>query len=247
MRWRFFLGPLVLVLLWALITTAGFVRPIYLPPPSRVFESLLSLLSDTPFWRDIGATLYRTIAAFVVSAVFGILLGVPLGVWRKLYESVEIVLDFFRSMPSPALIPLAMLLLGLGDLSRIAVAAFTCALVNTVQAAYAVRSVSRPRIVAARVSGAKGFFLTRCVLIPSIMPGLVAGWRITLSLSLIIVVVSEMFIGTTTGLGMRINDFHLMFRSTEMYASIIVVGVIGYMLNKLIEITEKHFVHWTGR
>jgi len=246
-KWRLLLGPVILILLWAAITTLGLVRPIFLPSPSQVFITLTSLLSDGPLWRDIGATLYRTTIAFVISAILGVVIGVPLGVWRKLYESIEILLDFFRSMPSPALIPLAMLLFGLGDLSRIAVAAFTCALINAVQTAYAVRSISRQRILAARVAGAKGFFLTTHVLIPSIMPGLVAGWRITLSLSLIIVVVSEMFIGTNTGLGMRIYDYHLMFRSAEMYAAIFVVGVIGYFLNKIIEIAESRFVHWGGR
>jgi len=84
------------------------------------------------------------------------------------------------------------------------------------------------------------------VFIPSVILGVVAGWRITLSLSLIIIVVSEMFIGTRSGLGMRIYDYHLMFRSAEMYASILVVGLMGYALNKAIELAERRFVHWTG-
>jgi sulfonate transport system permease protein len=246
-RWRVLFGPAILVVLWTAITASGLVRPIFLPSPWHVLSTLVSLLAEGLLWSDAGATLYRTGAAFLIAAVIGIALGVPLGIWIRFYESLEIVFDFFRSMPSPALIPLAMLLFGLGNISRIAVAAFTCSLTNAIQAEYAVRTIPRQRILGARLSGAKGFFLFTHVLIPSVLPGLVAGWRITLSLSLIIVVVSEMFIGTRTGLGMRIYDYHLMFRSSEMYATILIVGLIGYGLNKFVEIAERRFVHWTGR
>jgi NitT/TauT family transport system permease protein len=246
-KWWIVLGPLVLLALWAAVTGLGLVRPIFLPSPWRVLSTLGALLADGQLWRDAGATLYRTGIAFLIAAVVGVVVGVPLGVWARLYESVEVVFDFFRSMPSPALIPLAMLLFGLGDMSRIAVAAFTCSLVNALQAAYAVRAIPRHRVLGARLAGAKGMYLFVHVLMPSVLPGLVAGWRITLSLSLIIVVVSEMFIGTRTGLGMRIYDFHLMFRSAEMYASVLVVGLIGYALNKIVEVAERRFVHWSGR
>jgi NitT/TauT family transport system permease protein len=246
-RWRILIGPVLIIALWAAITSTGLVRPLFLPSPWSVISTLGSLLADGPLWHDIGATLYRTGAAFFISAVIGIALGVPLGIWSRFYESLEVVFDFFRSMPSPALIPIAMLLFGLGDLSRIAVSAFTCSLVNAIQTAYAVRSIPRQRVLAAHLAGARGYFLLHRVLIPSVLPGLVAGWRITLSLSLIIVVVSEMFIGTRTGLGMRIYDYHLMFRSSEMYAAILAVGIIGYGLNKLVAISEKRFVHWSGR
>lgn len=246
-KWWILIGPLALLALWGAITGLGLVRPIFLPTPWRVLSTLGALLTDGPLWDDAGATLYRTSIAFLIAATVGVIVGVPLGIWARLYESVEVVFDFFRSMPSPALIPLAMLLFGLGDLSRIAVAAFTCSLINAIQTAYAVRAIPRYRVLGARLAGAKGVFLFARVLMPSVLPGLVAGWRITLSLSLIIVVVSEMFIGTRTGLGMRIYDFHLMFRSAEMYASVLVVGLIGYALNKIIEVAERRFVHWGGR
>jgi len=247
MRWQILLGPVILVVLWTAVTAAGFIRPLFLPPPWQVFSTLFSLSARGELWRDTSATLYRTGVAFVIAAFAGLIVGVPMGIWQRFYESFEIVFDFFRSLPSPALIPLAMMLFGIGNLSRISVAAFTCSLVNAIQAAYAVRSISRHRVLAARLAGAKGLFLMTNVFIPSVIPGVVAGWRITLSLSLIIIVVSEMFIGTRSGLGMRIYDYHLMFRSAEMYASILVVGLMGYGLNKAIEIAERRFVHWTGR
>jgi sulfonate transport system permease protein len=247
MRWRIVIGPAVILALWFAVTVAGFIRPLFLPSPWQVIQALYSLAVNGPLWGDLAATLFRTIVAFLIAAGIGLLVGVPLGMWRKLYESLEVVFDFFRSLPSPALIPLAMLLFGLGNLSRIAVAGFTCALINAIQASYSVRSIPRVRVMAAKLSGAKGLFLVSHVLVPSVMPGLVAGWRITLSLCLIIILVTEMFIGTSEGLGMRINDYHMMFRSPEMYATIAIAGFTGYSLNKTLELAEKRFVHWPGR
>jgi ABC-type nitrate/sulfonate/bicarbonate transport system permease component len=247
MKWRMFGGPIAVLLVWSAVTATNIIRPLFLPPPWHVFSALYSLAAHGPLWADLSATLYRTLAAFLISVVLGLSIGIPLGGWHKLYESFEVVFDFFRSLPSPALIPLAMLLFGLGNLSRITVAAFTCSLINAVQAAYAVRSIPGYRVVAARLSGARGRFLLLYVLLPSIAPGVIAGWRITLSLSLVIIVVTEMFIGTNAGLGMRINDFHLMFRSAEMYATIFTVGVAGYTSNKVLEVAERSFVHWRNQ
>ena len=247
MKWRIIIGPILIVAIWSALTVTELVRPLFLPSPWHVGRALYSLATNGPLWRDLAATLFRAIVAFLLAAGAGLIIGVPLGAWKKLYESFEVVFDFFRSLPSPALIPLAMLLFGLGNLSRIVVAAFTCTLINAVQAAYAVRTIPRFRITAAKLSGAKGLFLISSVFIPSVIPDIVAGWRITLSLSLIIILVTEMFIGTTVGLGMRINEFHLMFRSAEMYAAILVAGLSGYSLNKAVEIIERRFVHWAGR
>lgn len=247
MRTRVIIGPVIVLVVWAVVSGSGLIKPLFLPPPWRVLSSLYSLATDGPLWGDIAATLYRTAAAFSIAVVVGLAVGIPLGVWRRLYQSFEVVFDFFRSMPSPALIPLAMLLFGVGNLSRIAVAGFTCSLINAIQAAYAVNSIPRHRVLAARLVGARGYLLMESVLIPSILPGIVAGWRITLSLALIIVVVSEMFIGTRTGLGMRIYDYHLMFRSAEMYAVILVVGLVGYGLNKALEVGERRCLHWVGK
>ena len=246
-RWRLLVGPAGLFALWSLVTWAGLVRPLFLPTPWKVLSALWFLLAEGPLWSDMAATLYRTITAFTLAAILGLLIGIPLGVSRQFYESSEIVLDFFRSLPSPALIPLAMLLLGLGDLSRISVAAFTCTLINAIQAAYALGDVPEQRLIAAKLAGARGTFLVRHVLVPSVVPRIVAGWRVTLSLSLIIIVVTEMFIGTQRGLGMRIYDSHLMFRSADMYAAILVVGVMGYLLNKGIEVLDQRLVHWRGK
>jgi len=240
-------GPVGALILWSSFTYGGLVKPLFLPPPHAVCTALWTLAIDGPLLWDLGTTFYRTLLAFGISIGVGLLVGVPLGLSRKTYESSEVVFDFLRSMPSPVMIPLAMLFFGLGDASRIAVAAFTCGLINALQTVYAVRSIPKQRVHAARLAGAEGSLIFFHVLVPSALPILVAGWRITLSLALIVVVVTEMFIGTQSGLGMRVLDSHLMFRIPEMYAGIVAVGMVGYGLNKSVEAAERRFVHWSEK
>lgn len=246
MRVHALFGPLVVLAIWVTVAAFSLVSPVIVPSPWRVAGSFAKLTTDGLLLVDLGATTYRTLVAFGLSAVLGIALGIPLGVWRLFHASAQAVIDFLRSLPSPALIPLAILFFGLGDAARIAVATFTCLLINAVQVAHAVTSIPRQRVLAARLAGAQRAFLLKEVLIPSILPGLINGWRITISISLIVIIVTEMFIGTRYGLGMRINDLHLMLRTSDMYAYILVVGSLGYVLNLCLETLERKLVHWKG-
>lgn len=99
MTWRTLIGPASVVLVWAAVTSFGLVRPLFLPPPLDVLSSLYLLLVDGPLWSDIVATIYRTVAAFLLAAFFGLLLGVPLGVSRKFYDATEVVLDYRYCFP----------------------------------------------------------------------------------------------------------------------------------------------------
>lgn len=244
---RQLLGPTSLLLIWWSVSALHVVSTVFVPTPTSVAAAWWQQITRDSLLQHLGATLYRTFGAFAIAVVAGLAVGLMLGTFKRLYEVLEIPLDFFRSLPSPVLIPVAMLLLGLGDAARISVAAFTCTLINCVQAAYAVRSLPVRRIQAARLLGARRWRLIRDVVVPGMLPALFAGWRITLSLSLIIIVVTEMFIGTQLGLGMRILDLHLAFRIPAMYAVVLTVGITGYAINKSIEVVEHRCVHWAGR
>lgn len=245
MRLLPWLGVTLALITWALFS--AFIQPIFLPGPVAVFRAYWTLATQGDLWAHTGSTVWRTAAAFTGSSIAGLAVGIPLGRSRLANGLAEPLVDFFRSLPSPALIPISMLLFGLGDLARIAVALFTCTLINAVQAAFAVRSIPRRRVEAATILGADRWRLISGVLVPSMLPALVAGWRITLSLALIIIVVTEMFIGTHRGLGMIILDSHMLFRLPTMYAYVFQVGMLGYILNKSIDHATRRLVHWEGQ
>lgn len=247
MRPRFLVGPFVLIIIWAIVTESGLVKPLFLPTPRALVIEVFGALKSGDLVVDAIVTVRRTLLAFTLSTVLGLLVGVPVGIFRRFGDSAELILDFFRSLPSPALVPLAMLMFGLGDAARISVAAFTCTLINALQIAYAVRSISQQRIAIARLEGASGRFLFINVLVPSIAPALTSTLRVTVSLSLIIIVVSEMFIGSEYGLGARILDLHLVYNIPLMYGYILILGLLGYALNTILAKLDAYFVHWRTR
>jgi len=112
---------------------------------------------------------------------------------------------------------------------------------------YGVHLGKELRIKAAKTMKVKGFTLFQKIVFPEALPQIFSGMRIAISLSLIIVVVTEMFIGTNFGLGRRIIDAQLVYRISEMYAVIIIAGILGYLINKGFIFGEKKIVHWRGK
>jgi NitT/TauT family transport system permease protein len=123
------IGPLLLLGLWELAISAKWVKPVLLPPPGDTLIFLWKSLISGAMNIDLLATLRRTLYAFGVATLVGVPLGIALGSSRNIYRSVEFLVDFFRSTPSSALIPLFLLIFGITDLNKVAIAAFAAVLV----------------------------------------------------------------------------------------------------------------------
>lgn len=241
------LGAAGFVALWWLAALLRLADPVLLPPPDETFRDTLASLAAGPLLHDTSRTLVRTLAAFGIAAAVGVPLGVALGASPRLYAGVEFVIDFFRSTPASALFPLFLLLFGVGEGTKIAVAAFGAALVILFNAAYGVMHARRTRVLAARVMGASGPRILWDVLLLEALPQILVGMRAGVSLALVIVVVAEMFIGSTDGLGQRVIQAQALFESGLMYGTIFVAGSLGYLLNLAFLLAERRFVHWSGR
>lgn len=241
------IGPLALFIVWDIVVRAGLIRAILLPPPSATVTTLLSGLLGGPLLNDFLVTLWRSTQAFVIAAAVGMPLGVLLGSNQKAYRSVEFLIDFFRSTPSSALIPLFLLIFGVSDINKVAIAAFGALLIVVFNSAYGVINARQQRVMAARVMGASRWQIFKDVLIwESLQPSFV-GLRSAVSMALVIVVVAEMFIGSDNGLGHRIIDAQQVLNVKTMYAAILAAGALGYALNLLFLLLERRIVHWSGR
>ncbi len=238
------IGPLLILIIWTLVSKFELVDAFLLPAPLSVAHSLWEVLNTQSILPDALATLIRTLVAFLLSALFGIPLGIWLGHKRPLYESMEFVIDFFRSTPSAALFPLFLLLFGIGDVSKIAVAIFASILIIIFNTAYGVMNTSPTRALATTLMGATIVQRLRYVLFWESLPQTFIGLRNAISLALVLIVVTEMFIGTTVGLGHRIIDAQISYQIPEMYAIILITGLLGYALNLAFHCVETRFVHW---
>jgi ABC-type nitrate/sulfonate/bicarbonate transport system permease component len=242
-----FIGPVVLFIIWDLVVRLGFIKAILLPPPIDALGALLSGLAGGPLLKDFAVTVWRTVQAFLIAAAVGMPLGVLLGSNEKAYRSVEFLIDFFRSTPSSALIPLFLMIFGVSDINKVAIAAFGALLIVIFNSAYGVINARKQRVMAAKVMGASRWQVFKDVLIwESLQPSFV-GLRSAVSMALVIVIVAEMFIGADTGLGNRIINSQQVMNVKDMYASILAAGALGYALNILFLVLERRIVHWSGR
>jgi len=246
-KWLPAIGPVALFILWDLVVRLGFIKPILLPTPTDTLAALVTGLAGGPLLMDFAVTVWRTLQAFLIAAAIGVPLGVLLGSNEKAYRSVEFLIDFFRSTPSSALIPLFLLIFGVSDVNKVAIAAFGALLIVVFNSAYGVINARKQRVMAARVMGASRWQIFKDVLVwESLQPSFV-GLRSAVSMALVIVIVAEMFIGSDNGLGHRIIDAQQVLNVKSMYAAILAAGALGYALNILFLVAERRIVHWSGR
>lgn len=241
------IGPVVLLVVWDLVVRFGFIKAILLPPPIDTLITLITGMSGGALLYDFWVTLYRTLVAFGIAWVAGMPLGIVLGSNERAYRSVEFVIDFFRSTPASALIPLFLLIFGTSDVNKIAIAAFGAWLLIVFNCAYGVINARKQRVAAAKVMGATRWQIFKDVLIWESLQASFVGLRSAVSMALVIVVVAEMFIGSESGLGHKIINAQQVMNTKMMYAAIMSAGILGYALNILFLAVEKRIVHWSGR
>jgi NitT/TauT family transport system permease protein len=241
------IGPILLILIWAIASWLQLVDKFFLPGPFTTIKKLAELLGSGIIIGDLLSTLERVVLSFVIAIIIGLPLGLWLGRSEKIYRSVEFIIDFFRSTPATALFPLFLLVFGITDKSKIAVAAFASMLIIIFNTAYGVMHAKKARILAAQIMGATKSQIFRWILFWESLPQTFIGLRSAISLSLVIIVVTEMFIGTTSGLGRRIIDAQITYEIPSMYAIILLTGIVGYLFNLLFIAVEKRFLHWSGK
>jgi NitT/TauT family transport system permease protein len=240
-------GVVGLIVVWYLAVWFQVVDPVLLPSPTNTFWAFWKGMNGGALAFDFLKTVQRTIISTLIAAAIAIPLGIFLGSSERLYRSVEFIIDFFRSTPASAMFPLFLVLFGVGDKTKISVAAFGAMLVILFNVAYGVMNARKTRLLAAKVMGASRLRVLTDVMLLESLPQTFIGLRNGVSLALVIIVVAEMFIGSTDGLGHRVFEAQQLFEMPDMYAAIFAAGALGYGLNLLFLLVERQFVHWSGK
>ncbi len=241
--------PFLFLLIWHNTAAKNIFSPLILPSPQAVWHSFIEILTknELSVWPDALRTLYRMFAGLFLGIALGVPLGLGMGYLKTIYQLFEFPVDFLRSIPATALIPLFLLILGLGEVAKISLVALVVTLLVCIHTTYGLRHAEPTRLLIGKTMCLKTFQIFRHILLPEALPHISIGIRIALSFSIILVIVTEMFIGTTYGLGRRILDAQLVYRTSEMYALIFFTGLLGYALNSLYLSCEKKWVHWAGK
>ena len=243
---RWLVGPMMIILSWWALTTVGFVKPIFLPPPEQVLKTIFHLFmnSDVSIVGDMIATLRRVLIGLAMGIMIGLPLGLLLGYFDWLHDIWELPIDFFRSTPVTALFPFFLLLFGIGDTGKVAIVSWAVALILVINAISGVRSCSNARSNYLKSIGANSFQTVIWLLFPESLPHIISGIRIAISQSFIVVIVTEMFYGSSKGLGYQLYTAALMYKSDQVIALIIISGGLGYLINKMTERLGKIIVFW---
>lgn len=193
--------------------------------------------------QDLIPSILRTLAGFAISAVIGIVVGMVTGYYRAAREWTSAVFDFLRSLPTPLLIPVALVIFGLGGRMVVAVivtAAVWPVLINT---ANATAGLEPTLVDTARVLGLRGrAFLWRLVL-PAVSPQIFAGLRVAISVSLAVMVVAEI-LGGGSGIGYFISSAQQSFQITDSWAGVVVLCLLGWAFDSLFLLAERRLLAW---
>jgi len=242
-RWSGVVFLVLLGLLWEAAGRGGWVHKLLFPPASVILSTFWDLLVSGEILRHLGVSLWRAALGYAAAAIFAIALGVAMGYWRRVYEACEILIELLRAVPPPAVIPLAMVFLGIGDALKVFIIFFACAfpiLINTVDG---VRGVDPVLIRTARTFGLSRLQTVWKVILPVAGPSIMTGLRIATAIALILTVISEM-IGATSGIGYFILGSQRTLHITQMYAGILVLALTGYAINRAFLLVDARLMAW---
>jgi ABC-type nitrate/sulfonate/bicarbonate transport system permease component len=233
--------PLVVI---ALIWVWSASSDVYYYPP---LQDVLKTFNDTwvfeRFGSDVVPSLVRLSIGYVIAVAVGVAGGVALGMSPVLRRVLAPVVEFLRAIPAPALLPFALLVLGVGNNSKIFVIAFVCLWPILLNAIDGVSSVDPTLVDTGRVYRIPARDRLRSVVLPAAAPQIFAGMRTSLSLALILMVISEM-VASSNGIGYFVLQSQRSFAIPEMWSGIILLGLLGYVFNAVFLLLERRALAW---
>jgi ABC-type nitrate/sulfonate/bicarbonate transport system permease component len=233
----------VLIVLWE-VAARLFGDPSFVAPPSKVVGALIpTMFGDPKLTAALGMTFFELVAAFVLSIVVGALVGVAIGATNLGRRSFFPFILLLYGLPQVALLPLAILMFGLGPPSRIAFGFTHGVLPIIVTTVSGMRSVSPLLLASARSQGASRSQILRHILFPTMLASVFTGLRLAMSLTLLGVILAELFV-SSNGIGSYTQIFAETFKPASLYALVTILAVMAVAVNELVGLVETHFSRW---
>ena len=236
-------SPAILLLLWEIAAQAGWIDTRFFPSPSSIFGSLTRMLLDGELWTHISISLQRIIIGFLMGAIPGVALGLLMGTQPMVRAALEPLVHATFPIPKIAVLPLLMLIFGLGEGSKYAVIAVTVIYMALINAYEGVRDIPPIYMDVGHNYGANRWLMFWDVALPGAMPQIIAGLRISMGVSLLVIVAAE-FVGARSGIGFLIWNSWQIFEVERMYVGLAISAVLGIISAGLFNWIEKIAVPW---
>jgi ABC-type nitrate/sulfonate/bicarbonate transport system permease component len=233
--------PVLALVIWGIASSGS--DTYYFPPLTDILETFADTWLFERVGSDVVPSLLRMGAGYAIAVVLGIAVGLLLGMSKRARRAAAPIVEFLRAIPPPALLPFAILVIGVGNSMKVFIIAFVCVwpiLLNTIDGVTGVDPTLRDTT---RVYGIDTRDRLWRVMLPAAGPQIFAGMRTSLSLALILMVISEM-VASTNGIGYFVLQSQRTFAIPEMWSGILLLGILGYVLNGILVLVERRLLRW---
>lgn len=239
-------GGIVFLILWQVISSLNLVQSFFLPSPRSVWSAFVTLFTEGSLMTDIGASLFRIISGFILSIIIALPLGVLFGTSRRTEAMVEPIVAFIRYVPPSAFIPLIIVWFGVGEMGKVTLIFLGVAPYLTLLIADIVHSVQKEVIETAEMLGATKLQIIRKVILPSGMPAIWDSFRIMFGAAWTFVIIAEI-VGSSSGLGHLMIESQRFLRTDNIFAGIIIIGLLGVLTDYFFKYMSKVLFPWNPK
>lgn len=236
-------SPLLLLVLWEILSQSGLIDSRFFPPPTQIVSTFTSLLTSGELFSHMGISLFRILAGFLLGVIPGIIIGLCMGLYAPIRHFVSPLIMALMPIPTLALLPLILIVFGIGETSKIVTIAgsvFFPVVINTVAGVITIDSIY---IDVAKNYGAsqKDFFLK--IALPGALPVMLEGIQMGQAIALLTIVAAEMM-GAQSGIGYLIWTSYSAFLLKEMFVGLILISFFGYLFSLLLRALQRKLLPW---
>lgn len=232
--------PIVFLIFWEWIVRAGYVKPTLIPPPSKVWSTFLTLIKTGKLQHGLGISFKRVIIGFFLGSISGAVIGFLMGLFAGFNRAVSVFVSVLRPIPTIALIPIFIILFGIGESSITAViliGSFWPVLLNTMAG---IQNVDPKLLELAYVYRVKNRKIIFKIVLPAALTSIFAGLRLSIGTAWMSVVGAEM-IGASSGIGYMIMYARELAQAANMYVEVLVIGIIGLLIDRVLLFFQNRF------
>jgi NitT/TauT family transport system permease protein len=242
-NWLGVMGVVAFFLGWELSTRLEIINPFYFPPFSKIIIKGYELFANGSIWEHMWFSLTNFLIGFVISVVLGVVIGVPMGWYRAVHKTFDPLLSGIYATPLIALLPLIIMMFGLGSISKIIMTILAAVFPILINTMVGIANTDNRLITMARAFGAYDSQIFMKVSLPGSLPYIVAGMRVALGRALVYIVVAEQY-GAATGLGYLSSVAAQRFQMAAMFVPIVIIAALGAGLNETLKAIEQRLDKW---
>jgi ABC-type nitrate/sulfonate/bicarbonate transport system permease component len=237
------LSPLALLLLWEVCAHIGWIDTRFFPAPTMIIAKLFAMAGSGELWTHLSASVQRLFWGSLLGGIPALMIGIVMGLYRPMRAAIDPLISATYPIPKSAILPLILLIFGLGEASKIVMVAlgvFYPVVINTVTG---VRQIDKIYLDVGRNFKASRWQTFRTIALPGAMPSIMAGIKLGVGMGLILIAISEM-VGAKTGIGYMIWDAWQVLSVETMYVGLLVISILGFLLTLILNEIESWILPW---